>query len=136
MASLDNLRILQTAESLSDEIWEHVTQWEPFAQKVVGTQLTRAIDSIGANIAESYGRFHYGERRQFLYYARGSLFETKYWLNRATKRHLMPPGTSETYAEQLNVLARQLNAFIKTIKSLQKNGHSLKEDPAEYFTNL
>ncbi len=136
MVSLEDLRILQTAEILSDEIWKHVTQWEPFAKKVVGAQLTRAVDSIGANIAEAFGRFHYGEKRQFLYYARGSLFETKYWLNRAAKRQLMSAVTVEKYTEQLNSLARQLNAFINSIKSPQKNGHSINEEAAEYFTNL
>ncbi len=136
MASLEDLRILQTAELLSDEIWERVAQWDSFSKKVVGTQLTRAVDSIGANIAEAFGRFHYGEKRQFLYFARGSLFETKYWLNRTQKRQLLPPETVEKYAEQLNTLARQLNAFINAMKPQPKNSHTINEETAEYFTNL
>ena len=41
--------------------------------------------SIGSNIAEGFGRFHYKENVKFLYYARGSLAETKsrlryFWL--------------------------------------------------------
>jgi len=136
LAALEDLRILKTAEALSDEIWSHVVGWDSFSKKVVGTQLTRAVDSIGANIAEAFGRFHYGEKRQFLYYARGSLFETKYWLNRTTARQLMPETTVEKYTEQLNRLARQLNAFINSVKSQSTNGKSVKEGAAEYFTNL
>ena len=136
MASLESLRILQTAETLSDEIWAYVADWDSFSKKVVGSQLTRAVDSIGANIAESFGRFYYGEKRQFLYYARGSLFETKYWLNRAAKRQLMPQTTVEEYSKRLNDLARKLNAFINVIKSQQKNGYAINETATEYFANL
>lgn len=135
-SSLKDLRILKIAETLSDEVWAQILQWDSFSKKVVGTQLTRAIDSIGANIAESLGRFHYGEKRQFLYYARGSLFETKYWLNRAAERQLMSKVAVEEYTEQLNSLARQLNSFINNIKSQQKGTISIKEDSTLYLTNL
>ncbi|MCB0211362.1 MAG: four helix bundle protein, partial [Anaerolineae bacterium] len=85
---LEDLRVLQSAESVADEVWKFVVSWDKFARDVVGGQLARATDSIGANIAESFGRFHYGEKLKFLYYARGSLFETNYWLNRSSKRNL------------------------------------------------
>ncbi|MDX1522184.1 MAG: four helix bundle protein, partial [Anaerolineae bacterium] len=90
-SSLEDLRILKVAEEIADDVSGFVTDWRPFARDVVGGQLARAADSIGANIAESFGRFHFGEKLNFLYYARGSLFETKYWLNRAVARGLMPP---------------------------------------------
>ncbi len=77
----EELRVLQAAEAVADGIWRQVVRWGSFARDTVGKQMARAGDSIGANIAEAYGRFHYGEKLQFLYYARGSLFETKYWLN-------------------------------------------------------
>ncbi len=73
----EDLRVLRSAETIADEVWRTVVKWNEFTRDVVGKQLTRAVDSIGANIAEAYGRFHYGEKIQFLYYARGSLFETK-----------------------------------------------------------
>jgi four helix bundle protein len=103
------LEVLRAAEGVADDIWRQVVRWEPFARDVVGGQLAKAGDSIGANIAEAYGRFHYGEKLQFLYYARGSLFETKYWLNRAQERELMPSAQVQEYASQLTDLARQLS---------------------------
>ena len=43
-------------------------------------QIIRSASSIGANIAEGYGRNNTKEYRQFLGVARGSSFETEYWL--------------------------------------------------------
>ena len=67
MATCDGLEILKPAETLPDEIGQHVMQMTSFEREIVGGQLARAVDSIGANIAEAYGRFHFGEKLQFLY---------------------------------------------------------------------
>lgn len=47
-------------------------------KKVMGDQFIRATDSVGANIAEGYGRFHYLDRIKFYYNARGSLSEARF----------------------------------------------------------
>jgi four helix bundle protein len=60
----EELRVLQAAEGVADSIWRQVVRWDPFAREVVGGQLARAADSVGANIAEAFGRFHYGEKLQ------------------------------------------------------------------------
>ena len=134
----EELRVLQAAEAVADGIWRQVVRWDPFAREVVGGQLAKAADSIGANIAEAFGRFHFGEKLQFLYYARGSLFETKYWLNRARTRDLMPSAQVQDYVSQLTDLARQLNAFAATLKTQRQGGRTqpkaVREATAEYVT--
>ena len=117
---LEDLQVLRLVEGMADALWKEVVQWDYFARDTVGKQLTRAVDSIGANISESYGRYHFGEKLQFLYFARGSLFETKYWLNRILKRGLMPESQMRDYACQLSEVARTLNAFAASIKGQQK----------------
>ena len=135
----EELRVLQTAEAVADGIWRQVVRWDSFAREVVGGQLARAADSVGANIAEAFGRFHYGEKLQFLYYARGSLFETKYWLNRARTRNLMPVAQVEDYASRLTDLARQLNAFAATLKAQRRGSRTqpktIREAATEYATD-
>jgi four helix bundle protein len=127
--------MLRVAESVCDDVWQRVVGWSPFERDTVGAQLVRAADSIGANIAESFGRFNYGEKLQFLYYARGSLFETKYWLNRASIRQLMPPDQVQACLSQLTDLARQLNAFASSVRQ-QRQGKSMArtigEQPQSY----
>ena len=118
------LKILKAAEEVADGIWKQVIQWDPFVRDVVGKQLTTAADSIGANIAEAFGRYHFGEKIQFLYYARGSLFETKYWINRSYERDLIPEEGVMEYSKQLSELARQLNTFIANIKTQRRSNQS------------
>jgi len=133
----EDLKVLQAAETIADGIWKQVVRWDPFVRDTVGGQLAKAADSIGANIAEAFGRFHYGEKVQFLYYSRGSLFETKYWLNRAQERGIMPSTQVQGYASQLSELARQLNTFISKIKAQQQSNKSqlkrVKETSIEYL---
>jgi len=111
---LEDLRIYKLAEDLADEICDVVSQWHPFAKGTVGRQLVRAADSIGANIAEGYGRHHLREEITFLYYARGSLKETTFWLRRALKRQLLSQDQYDHFAEMLDNLMPQLNSYIKS----------------------
>jgi four helix bundle protein len=50
------------------------------ASEIVYYQIFRSASSIGANIAEGYGRNNQKEYKHFLGIARGSSFETEYWL--------------------------------------------------------
>lgn len=134
--AFEDLRVLQNAEGVADAIWKQVGRWDTFARDVVGKQLARAADSVGANIAEAFGRYHYGEKLNFLYYARGSLYETKYWLNRALARNLMPPSDVQEYASQLTNLACQLNALAASTRKQrgkQQPSRAMREADAEYF---
>lgn len=136
--SFEDLRILKNAEEIADAVWKCVIRWDNFSKDVVGKQISRATDSIGANIAESFGSFNFGEKLQFLYYARGSLFEAKYWLNRAKERELIKIEDTQIYTQQLTNIARQLNAFAESIKIQRSNGKtkSIRELAAEYKVDL
>ncbi|MDP1743849.1 MAG: four helix bundle protein [Candidatus Amesbacteria bacterium] len=48
--------------------------------EILYKQILRSASSIGANIAEGYGRNNKKEYRQYLGIARGSSLETEYWL--------------------------------------------------------
>jgi four helix bundle protein len=115
--ALEDKRVYQRAEDLADQVWELVAAWEWFAKKSVGLQLTRAADSIGANIAEAGGRFHPADVRNFLYYARGSLRETKYWLRRSLKRGLIAADQFAALDQQLEQLAKEISCTINFQKT-------------------
>lgn len=113
---LEDIRVYVQASEIADAIWNQVTGWNAFAQNTVGRQLVRAADSISANIAESYGRHHTGDVTVFLYYSRGSLYETRDWLGKAVRRNIGKKECLLEIMEQLKVLAPQLNAYISAKK--------------------
>jgi len=113
--NLEDLEVYQLAESFSDEVWFLVHGWDYFAKDTVGKQIVRSADSIGANIAEGYGRYHYKENRNFCYFSRGSIIETKGWLKRSKARGLLSEGQFNILFEKLQTIHLKLNAYLKFI---------------------
>jgi len=109
---IEDLRIVKLAEEIADRIWDMAVKWAYFEKDTLGKQLVRAVDSIGANISEGYGRHHKNDIVRFLFISRGSLQETKYWLKRAFVRKLIREDEYKQLSINLNNLAPQLNAFI------------------------
>ncbi|HEY2584021.1 MAG TPA: four helix bundle protein [Mucilaginibacter sp.] len=113
--SLDDLEVYQLAESFGDEIWFIVHEWDYFAKDTLGKQIVRSADSIGANIAEGYGRYHYKENRNFCYFSRGSIIETKGWLKKSKARNLLNEDQFNILFEKLQTIHLKLNAYLKFI---------------------
>ena len=81
--SLEDFNAYQLALELGEDVWKTVEKWNYFQEDTLGKQLVRAVDSIAANLSEGLGRYHYKEVKNFSYYSRGSLFETKTWMRKA-----------------------------------------------------
>lgn len=113
--NFEGLRVYQLSEQLADTIWDIVRPWSYFARDTVGKQLVRAVDSIGANIAEGTGRGSYIDNRRFVKIARGSLNETKHWLRRAFKRRLLTQEQIKGVKPIMDELAPKLNAYLNSI---------------------
>jgi four helix bundle protein len=114
-SDFEKLRVFRSAEMLSDRVWSIVRRWDAFEKRTLGSQLVRAADSGGANIAEGAGRGTYRDNRRFVTVARGSLFETKYLLKRADNRGLIMPSDAAALKPVLDMLPRSLNAYRRSI---------------------
>ena len=114
-SNFENLAVYQLAEKIADVVWEIVKSWDNLARDTVGKQLIRAVDSIGANIAEGEGRGSFKDNRRFVRIARGSLNETKHWLRRAFNRKLLNEQQVATLKPLLDELAPRLNAYLNSI---------------------
>ena len=67
---------------------------------------------MGANVAESSGRWGYPDKGRFLYFARGSAYELQHWLRLAAEAELpLPPGARSRADE----IARMLNGVIRAL---------------------
>jgi four helix bundle protein len=112
---LEELRVYLLAEALADAIWTNVSGWDTFAKDTVGKQLVRAADSIGANIAEGYGRGSFLDNKRFVKIARGSLYEVRHFLRRADRRGLISAEAKKSLHPLLKELPPTLNAYLKSI---------------------
>jgi four helix bundle protein len=112
---LEDLEVYNLAESFGDEIWFLVDEWDYFKKDTVGKQICKAADSIAANIAEGFGRYHFKENKNFCYFSRGSIIETKSWLKKSRTRELIPEDSFLTLMEKLELIHLKLNSYIKSI---------------------
>lgn len=113
--TLDNLKVYELARSLSKVSWVIYSQFPWQLKKTVDDQFIESVDSVGANIAEGYGRFHYLDRIKFLYNARGSLLESKHWIDLLLERKCIDEIDCDKFMSTYNNLAPALNAFINSI---------------------
>ena len=118
---LDDLDIYQQALEIGEYVWNLVTRWEYFSKRSVGGQYVEAADSIASNIAEGYGRYFYKDRKQFYYYSRGSLLETKTWTTKSFNRALISKEEFDTLTEKLKTLHFKLNTYIKKLKGTSES---------------
>jgi len=117
MIGLKDLKLYQLAYSFEERIWNIVSTWNYFEKSTIGKQLARSADSVSSNICEGYGRYHYKENKNFLFYARGSLYETQNWIKKAVDRNLIEKKIYKELESDSIVIAKMLNAYIRSIGS-------------------
>jgi len=127
--TLEKLEVYQLSETFSDDVWNIVETWDHFKKETIGKQIVRAADSISANIAEGYGRFFYKESKQFYFYARGSIQETKSWLSKCKRRKIIEESIVSSLLEKADYLLYKLNSYIKFVANSAKHNSNSKPKP-------
>ncbi|HKI43917.1 MAG TPA: four helix bundle protein [Balneolales bacterium] len=112
---LEEYQVYQLSMKMAEEIFGRVVKWDYFSKDTIGKQLMRSVDSVAANLSEGFGRFYYKEEKQFCYYSRGSLYETKTWLTKAFNRNLIDAGEYEIFSRQITNIGVKLNNYINSI---------------------
>ena len=118
---IEELRVYQLAMEMGEEVWGIVIKWNYFAKDTIGRQLVRAADSVAANLSEGFGRYHYKEAKNFGYYSRGSLYETKTWLTKAHNRKLLDDSRYEEFMKNIDTIGIKLNNYINSIGKRNDN---------------
>lgn len=82
-------------------------------------QIEAAAASISLNIAEGKGRQSKKEFVQFLYIARGSLYETITLLNIFSKRNWIDQKTLDKYEEEGAEIVKMIKGLINAINKVE-----------------
>ncbi len=85
-------------------------------------QLIRASRSIGNNIAEGHGRYHYQDNIRFCVIARGSLSETLDHLMIALDEQFITEGKLQQFQVEYDSCLKLLNGYIQYLKRKKVDG--------------
>lgn len=119
---LEDLEIYKLSRELSKACWNIYKELDWHAKKIVGDQFIESSDSVGANITEGYGRFHYLDRIKFFYNSRGSLLESRHWFELLEERGLIKIGElKKEYLSIYKELRPKLNGFIESVYRNRKD---------------
>ena len=112
---LEELQVYQLSMEIGERVWVIVNKWDYFSKDTIGKQLVRSVDSVAANLSEGFGRYHYKDSKNFTYYSRGSLYETKTWITKAHNRKLIKDEDFNSFIIEINRIGVKLNNYIKSI---------------------
>jgi four helix bundle protein len=110
---LKDLEVYQLARELSKIGWEIYSSLDWQTKKIMGDQFIESTDSVGANIAEGYSRFHYLDRIRFYYNSRASSSECHdHWLELLYDRKNVSGENYKKFKSIAEKLSVKLNNFI------------------------
>src|SRR5947208_2570547 len=101
---LNDIEAYKSSFQLSNQIWDIVVQWDYLSKDTVGKQFIRSVDSISANIAEGFGRYHKKDKILFYRYSYGSIYESLDWNEKARTRNLINKADYENNLKILKAL--------------------------------
>lgn len=112
---LENLEVYRLARELSAIAWEIYSKLDWETKKINGFQFVESVDSIGANVAEGYSRFHYLDRIKFYYNSRGSFSEAnEHWLELLKERNKVSEKDYKNFKAVALKFSIKLNNFISS----------------------
>ena len=129
----EGLKVWQKSHQMMSQIHRQLLPKLPDRTERYGLidQIRRSSKSVGANIAEGYGRFYYGDNIRFCYNARGSLDETVNHLRVALDLKYCSKELYDDFRKQSDEIRRMLNGYIAWLKK-KKTG--AKEPGANLYT--
>ena len=126
---LDDFKVYNLVMDFAENIWSVVARWNNFQKDTIGKQLVRSADSIAVNRSEGLGRYHFKDSKNFGYYSRGSLFESKTWLNKSYNRGLIDRPLFEKLNQEIERMGKRINGYINSIGEVSEPLETYGENP-------
>lgn len=112
-----DLVVYQKAKQLTTDIIKYFSKEKTSRTKeFLLSQLFRAVSSIGANLAEGFGRNYSKNFRQFVGISRGSAFEVEYWLDIILDLNEFDQNTIKNFVERDVEICKMLSGLMNKMK--------------------
>lgn len=122
MASFTELEVWKQARIIRRLISDLAKTFPAEEKFRLTDQIIRSSRSIGNNIAEGHGRFHYQDNIRFCIMARGSLSETLDHLLIAVDEKIITDETLQAFQTEYESSLRLLNGYVQYLKNKKSDG--------------
>lgn len=113
--NFQDLKVWQDAHTVTLKIYKVTKEFPRDEQFGLISQMRRAASSVGANISEGFGRFHYKEKIKFYMQARASAAESQNHVLLASDLGYLPKEISVVTISDLDVIIMELNGLVASI---------------------
>jgi len=127
--SFEDLRVFQQALDLMVDIYTATERFPRSELFGLTSQLRRAAGGVVANIAEGQGRITYGEWRQMLSDARGSVYEVQAHLIAATRIGFLEGSAATKLRASAALVGRMLAGLIRYVRKLEQLSKTRRRHP-------
>lgn len=128
--SFESLNVWQQAREIRNEIFQLCKSFPKEETYKLIDQMIRSSRSIGNNIAEGYGRYHYQENIQFCRQSRGSAYELIDHLITALDCEYINENRHKSLRKNIIGSIKMTNGYIAYLNRQKSN--IIKEDPTSY----
>ena len=95
------------------------------------SQMRRSALSVSGNIAEAFGRFHYLDKNNFYFNARGSLEETRNYLIVSQDLGYTTPEAVNTVMDNIHAISEELNTVVKSLRIRTQESKSQSQSKSQ-----
>ncbi len=121
MASFTELETWKQARKIRILVADLAKSFPPDERFRLVDQIVRCSRSIGNNIAEGHGRYHYQDNIRFCIIARGSLSETLDHMIVARDEKIISDEVLKSFEQEYERCLKLLNGYILFIKKKKNN---------------
>ena len=116
--AFEKLEVWQRAVIFAETVISSSEQWRTNGKHFrLLEQIEAAVTSVAMNIAEGKGRFSKKEFAQYLYIARGSLYEVVTLLVIVEKLRWIDKNDLDELKNEAEIIGKMLSSLVKAIKS-------------------
>ncbi len=116
MISFTDLEVWKKSRILRNKVTELVKAFPQEEKYRLTDQIIRSSRSIGNNIAEGHGRFHFADEAKFFLNARGSAAETIDHLIIALDHNFIDNVTFEIFKQDCEECMKMINGYINYLR--------------------